>query len=76
MWWEELKELLWTALCVLIIGIIITIIVGVPGLFIARYSACKKAEIYNEINGTEYTCYDFLWASDQINEKTQTINVK
>lgn len=40
------------------------------------YSACKKAQIYNKQNGTEYTCADFFWASQQINSQTQTIRIK
>ncbi len=40
------------------------------------YSSCKQAQIYNKGNGTNYTCGDFFWAGDQINNKTQTINLK
>ena len=49
-------------------------IVGMP---IAIYkSSCESARIYNQQNGTNYTCSDFLWASEQINSQTQTIKLK
>lgn len=40
--------------------------------FTASY---KQAEIYNEINGTDFTWSDFLFAGNQINQQTQTINI-
>ena len=47
------------------------IVIGVP---IACYkSSCYEAKIYNDKNGTNYTCSDFFWAGKQINSQTQTI---
>ena len=40
------------------------------------YDACRNARIFNQLNETEYTCGDFFWAKDQINQQTQTINIK
>ena len=42
---------------------------------ITYYSGCREAKIYNQQNGTDYTCGDFIWASEQINQQTQTIKL-
>ena len=42
---------------------------------IVYYSGCREAKIYNQQNGTDYTCGDFIWASEQINQQTQTIKL-
>ncbi len=39
------------------------------------YMNCREAEMYNSVNNTQYTCWDFYWAGDQINSQTQTINL-
>jgi len=41
----------------------------------AFYSSCYSAKIFNRQNGTNYTCADFFWAGDQINNQTQTIKL-
>lgn len=58
-------------------GILIPILV-VFGALIGTffYGSCFAAKIYNQRNGTEYTCADFFWAGSQINSQTQTINLK
>lgn len=43
---------------------------------IEYYSSCKKAQIYNSINSTNYSCGDFYWASEQINSNLTTIKIK
>lgn len=57
-----------------ITGIVISVIVLIT--FILIFSNHRKAEIYNQINETNYTMSDFFWAEDQINSQTQTINLK
>jgi len=52
--------------------LIIFMFISVP----LYYSSCRSAKIYNDKYGTEYTCGDFLWAKDQINSQTQTINLE
>ena len=40
------------------------------------FGSCYQAKIYNQKNNTNYSCMDFLWASDQINQQTQTIKIE
>lgn len=40
------------------------------------YKSCRSADVYNKINGTSFTCTDFMFASEQINVQTQTIDLK
>jgi len=40
------------------------------------YGSCKQADVYNKQNKTSYTCSDFFWADNQINQQVQTINLK
>ncbi len=58
----------------LLILIILFIIVGIP--FIAYYSACREASIYNKRNETNYSCSDFFWAKDQINQGTRSLELE
>lgn len=58
-------------LTVSIVLIIIIIIISIPEYF----SSCVEANIYNQINNSHYTCGDFFWAEDQINQQTQTIKL-
>jgi len=44
-------------------------------VFILLFSHHKEAEMYNSLNGTNYTMSDFLWAGDQINSQSQTIKL-
>jgi CHASE3 domain sensor protein len=55
---------------------LIAIAVAIPIVAVVYFSSCKQANVYNEKNGTEYTCGDFFWASDQINSQIQTIKVE
>jgi len=52
----------------------ILLFLGLP-LGLAYYGNCRKARIYNQANGTNYTCGDFFWAREQINAKNQTIKL-
>ena len=54
---------------VVILVIFVVLIFSIP----MWISSCKQAEIYNIQNKTQYTCSDFFWASEQINQQTQTI---
>ena len=58
------------------VGIILVILVASPIILLARYSSCRQANFYNEKNNTNYTCGDFFWAGDQINQQTQTIKLE
>jgi hypothetical protein len=53
---------------------ILFLLIGLP--IIAWKSSCAEARIYNQRNGTNYTCGDFFWAGSQINQQTQTINIE
>jgi hypothetical protein len=50
-------------------------IVCVPIIITGYFSSCQEARIYNQLNGTNYTCSDFFWAGDQINSQSQTIKL-
>ena len=57
-------------------AVITIIVIATPIFLFCYYSSCRKAEIFNEKYGTEYTCGDFLWAGNQINRQIQTIKVE
>lgn len=40
------------------------------------YESCQKAKVFNRLNNTDFTCWDFFWAEDQINQQTQTIKLQ
>jgi len=50
------------------VGVVVGVVVGV-----AYYGSCREAAIFNQLNGTSWTCSDFMWASDQINSQTITV---
>lgn len=50
-------------------------IIMLPIIIISWFSSCRSAEIYNKQHNTNWTCSDFLWASEQINSQTQTIKL-
>lgn len=56
---------------VFIITVVAIVIVVAP----IYYSSCKEAKIFNNQNGTTWTCSDFFWAGKQINSQTQSINL-
>lgn len=60
---------------ILTLVIIIGLIVGLVSI-VSYFSSCKEAEIYNKINNATYTCSDFFWAGEQINQGVQTIKLK
>ena len=60
----------------ILLTIIITIIIIIPAITISYISSCKQAVIFNRLNNANYTCSDFFWAKDQINNQTQTIKLK
>jgi len=49
--------------------------VATPIISLDYYSSCVESRIYNQRNDTNYTCSDFFWAGDQINQQTQTIKI-
>ena len=72
--WGKIKDFLdYHIFAVIIITISVVIIGGASFLI---YKSCdRQAEIYNKINRTNYTTSDFFWASEQINQQTQTIKL-
>jgi len=40
------------------------------------YSSCQEARIFNQQNETNYTCGDFFWAGNQVNQQRQTIKLE
>ncbi len=36
----------------------------------------RAAQIYNQLHNTNYTTFDFFWASDQINKSTSTLVIQ
>lgn len=56
----------------LLVFLIVLILICLP----IYYGSCREARVYNQINGTNYTCSDFFWASEQINQQTQTIKIE
>ena len=58
-------------LCLCIVFIIFAI-----GSGLGWISSCKQAQMYNRLNGANFTCSDFFWAGEQINQQTQTIKLK
>lgn len=64
-------SLFWT----LFVGVVVAVIATVIGIGIGAsyYAACRQAEMFNQINGTEWTCSDFFWAGEQINSQTITV---
>jgi len=74
--WETTKEFFGEILLplLMILSIMVILIIG-PIMGFCYYGSCKQANIYNEQNNTEYTCSDFFWASEQINQQTQTIKL-
>ena len=59
----------------ILISVIIILILILPPSF-AYYSSCEEVRIFNKLNQTEYTCLDFVYAREQINNNTQTIKLK
>jgi hypothetical protein len=63
--------------CIILTAITIlicSIVIGAPILI--YYQGCKRAEIFNNLNGSNYSCIEFAFASDQINSKTSTIKLQ
>jgi hypothetical protein len=62
------------------------VILGFVGLFIiiimsgffmlGYYSSCREASIFNIQHKTQYTCGDFFWAEDQINQGVNTLKLE
>jgi len=61
----------WIIIWALIIAIFFVLI-----LALAFVQPFKEAEVYNKINGTDFSGWDFFWAGSQINEGTKTFELK
>jgi uncharacterized membrane protein len=44
------------------------------GVSIDYYASCWKADIFNKMNNTSWSCWDFYWAGSQINNQTITVH--
>lgn len=51
------------------------LVVGIPVTLLFYYSACQQAAMYDRLHGATFSCSDFFWAGDQINSRTQTIEL-
>lgn len=69
---EDIKDILRVMATVMILPII-GLILLTPLFY---FNSCTKASVYNKINQTEFTCWEFFWAEDQINSNSQTIKIK
>jgi hypothetical protein len=59
-------------LIVFVSALLVSALIGV-GVGIDYYISCRQAEMFNQLNGTTWTCSDFFWVGDQINSRTITI---
>ena len=73
---EDLKEFLTIGGVVVgvmsVILIAILVIVSIP----TYYSSCREAQVFNQKYQTTYSCGDFFWAGNQINQQIQIIKVE
>lgn len=60
----------------LIPSIIVATVICAPILGVEYYGACQEARVYNAEHNTNWTCSDFFWAGEQINDKTQTVRMR
>lgn len=70
---DELIKSMGLFFLVMIIMVVMFLVIILP---IAYYGSFKESQVYNRINGTNFTAGDFFWAGDQINSQSQTINLK
>ena len=73
---EDLKEIL--AIGGIVIGIFVGAVILIVGVVSipAYYSSCREAQVFNQKYQTTYSCGDFFWAGNQINQQIQTIKVE
>jgi hypothetical protein len=75
MYWDEIKEMATVmVICLIGVAIFLSLIFGTIAT-IHYKSSCVAAKIYNPKHNTNYTCSDFFWAGEQINQSTSTINL-
>ena len=56
--------------------IVIIVIIFLTSLIaLSMITPFQEAKVYNKIHGTDFTGWDFIWAGNQINTQTQTINL-
>ena len=58
------------------ISILLVIIFFSIGGSIQYYVSVRQARVYNEINETDWSAWDFFWAENQINSNTQTLDLR
>lgn len=65
----------WVAIPLAVIGA--GLIVGGPiiglGMAGGYYQGCQEARIFNMTHDSHWSCWDFMWAGDQINRQTITV---
>lgn len=65
----------WLFITLWVVGTIAIIaVLCAMGFGLDYYVSCHKAEIFNRLHQTAWTCSDFFWAGDQINSQTITIH--
>jgi hypothetical protein len=70
---EPLRDfLLSISLTALLFASMGTVVLGLV-FSLGYYQSCQEARIFNQQNATTWTCWDFMWASDQINSQTITL---
>lgn len=58
-----------------ILCFVLGIVVVIGGLAAAGgyYQGCQEARVFNQMHNSQWTCWDFMWAGDQINKQTITL---
>lgn len=75
MYWDEFFETTLMLAAMLLAVLLFLLAIGGVVAAINYKQACVASEIYNKTHQTTYSCSDFFWAGNQINQSTQTINL-
>ncbi len=67
-----LTTIIITILSVIFIITLLSFIIISP----TYYASSQEARIFNQLNNTNYSTWDFFWAGNQINAKSQTIKLQ
>lgn len=69
---EDFKEIF---LPVILITILVVVLVIGLTIGLAYIVSVKEAKIYNQINNTNYSAWDFFWAENAIIQQNQSVKV-
>lgn len=65
----------WLFITLLVLGcVLIVAVLCVIGVSLDYYASCYKADIFNLMNNTSWSCWDFYWAGSQIKNQTITVH--